>query len=125
MSGQEVERKWLVTEVPDEVLVADTDPIEQGYLAADESGAEVRLRRRAGRCFLTAKSGSGLVRGELEVEITPEQFEALWPGTEGRRLEKTRRVVGLPGQPGGPRVEFDEYAGSLAGLRVAEVEFPD
>jgi adenylate cyclase len=124
MSHQEVERKWLVGEAPADVLEARAEPIEQGYLAAEEGGGEVRLRRRAGRCFITAKSGSGLVRRELEVEISAEQFEALWPGTEGRRLEKTRRVVELDG-PGDLRVELDEYAGALAGLRVAEVEFPD
>ncbi len=125
MGDQEVERKWLVGEAPADVLAARAEPIQQGYLAAEEGGAEVRLRRRSGRCFITAKSGRGLVRRELEVEISPEQFDALWPGTDGRRLEKTRRVVELSGHPGNPSVELDEYAGALAGLWVAEVEFPD
>jgi CYTH domain-containing protein len=125
MGGQEVERKWLVGEAPQDVLAARAEPIEQGYLAVEDGGGEVRLRRRAGRCFITAKSGQGLVRRELEVEVSSEQFEVLWPGTEGRRVEKTRRVVELPGHAGKLRVELDEYAGSLAGLWVAEVEFPD
>jgi CYTH domain-containing protein len=125
MSGQEVERKWLVAEVPADVLGAAAEPIEQGYLAVEADGGEVRLRRRAGRCFLTAKSGHGLVRRELEVEIAPEQFEVLWPATEGRRIEKTRRVVELPDRAARLSIELDEYGGGLAGLRVAEVEFPD
>jgi adenylate cyclase len=125
MGEQEVERKWLVGEPPADVLAVRAEPIEQGYLAAEEGGAEVRLRRRAGRCFITAKSGRGLVRHELEVEISPAQFKGLWPGTEGRRLEKTRRVVELAGHPGKLQIELDEYAGALRGLRVAEVEFPD
>jgi adenylate cyclase len=125
MSGLELERKWLVGQVPDEVWSTPADAIEQGYLAAETAGSEVRLRRRAGRCFITVKSGSGVVRCELEVELSPEQFDALWPGTEGRRVEKSRRVVALPDRPGDLRVELDEYSGSLAGLRVAEVEFPD
>ena len=125
MSGLELERKWVVGEVPDEVLSARAEAIEQGYLAAEAGGGEVRLRRRAARCFITVKSGSGVVRRELEVELSPEQFEALWPGTEGRRVEKRRRVVALEDRPGDLRVELDEYSGSLAGLRVAEVEFPD
>jgi adenylate cyclase len=125
MSGQEVERKWLVGRVPADVLAVEAEPIEQGYLAAEEGGGEVRLRRRAGHCFLTAKSGRGMVRGELEVEITPEQFEILWPGTARRRLEKTRRVLALDEPPGSLRIELDEYSGTLAGLWVAEVEFPD
>ncbi|HWD63528.1 MAG TPA: CYTH domain-containing protein [Solirubrobacteraceae bacterium] len=123
MDGQEVERKWLVAEVPGEVLGTEGEPIEQGYLAIEADGGEVRLRRRAGRCFLTTKSGHGLVRRELEIEIAPEQFDVLWPATDGRRLEKTRRVVEL--SDGRLSVELDEYGGGLAGLRVAEVEFPD
>jgi CYTH domain-containing protein len=125
MDGREVERKWLVGEAPADVLAARAEPIEQGYLAVEEDGGEVRLRRRAGRCFITAKSGRGLVRRELEAEISSEQFETLWPATDGRRLEKTRRVMELAGHPGNPSVELDEYAGALAGLWVAEVEFPD
>lgn len=125
MSGFELERKWLVGQVPDAVLSARADAIEQGYLAVEAGGGEVRLRRRAGRCFITVKSGSGVVRRELEAELSPEQFAALWPATEGRRVEKSRRVVALPDRPGDLRVELDEYSGSLAGLRVAEVEFPD
>jgi adenylate cyclase len=125
MSDHEVERKWLVDQAPEEVLAVGAEPIEQGYLAAEPDGTEVRLRRRAGRCYITAKSGRGLVRRELEVEISAEQFEALWPGTEGRRLHKSRRVIELSGHPGSPSVELDEYAGPLAGLWVAEVEFSD
>ncbi|HET9719541.1 MAG TPA: CYTH domain-containing protein [Solirubrobacteraceae bacterium] len=125
MSGLELERKWLVSKLPDEVLSVRADAIEQGYLAVEAGGGEVRLRRREGRCFITVKSGSGMVRRELEVELSPEQFDALWPGTEGRRVEKSRRVVALAHTPGGLQVELDEYSGALAGLRVAEVEFAD
>jgi CYTH domain-containing protein len=82
----------------------------------------VRLRRRAERWFLTVKSAGGLVRGEREVELSQEQFEALWPATEGRRVEKVRRV--LDGGDGA-LIELDVYAGALSGLVVAEVEFAD
>jgi CYTH domain-containing protein len=96
--------------------------IDQGYVAIGADGAEVRLRRRGSRRFLTTKSGAGLVREELEVELTPEQYEVLWPATEGRRVEKTRRVLDAGD---GLAIELDEYAGTLAGLFTAEVEFPD
>lgn len=125
MGDQEVERKWLVASVPEDVRKVPGEPIEQGYLAIEQTGGEVRLRRRAGRCSITAKAGSGLVRRELEVTIEPAQFEALWPGTEGRRVEKTRRVVELRGVPDNLRIEVDEYSGALSGLWVAEVEFAD
>lgn len=121
MSDLELERKWLVQDAPLDVMSAPAEPIQQGYLAIGSDGSEVRLRRRGAGCTLTAKSGSGLARRELEVELTDEQFEALWPGTEGRRLEKTRRAIEIDGDL---RLELDEYAGELAGLVVVEVEFP-
>lgn len=122
MTGLEVERKWLVHQPPAEALAVAGEPIDQGYLAIAQDGTEVRLRRRGERCFLTVKSAGGLVRGEREVEISPEQFEVLWPATAGRRVEKVRRV--LDGG-GGARIELDVYAGALSELTVAEVEFAD
>jgi len=122
MTGLEIERKWLVADPPADALAVAGDQIRQGYLAIAGDGTEVRLRRRGERCFLTVKSAGGLVRGEREVEISPEQFDALWPATDGRRLEKLRRV--LDGG-GGARIELDVYAGALSGLVVAEVEFAD
>jgi adenylate cyclase len=67
------------------------------------------------------KSGSGRVRVEEEIEIEPERFERLWPLTEGRRIEKRRFEIAAGG---GLTIELDVYAGDLAGLKVAEVEFP-
>jgi adenylate cyclase len=113
----EVERKFRLREPPD-LSGADSDPIEQGYLAAGAEG-EVRLRRKGERTLLTVKRGAGLSRGEVEIEVTPEQFEALWPLTEGRRLRKRRYV--LPHDE--LQVEVDVYEGELAGLTVAEIEF--
>jgi len=80
----------------------------------------VRLRRAGDRHVLTVKSAPGLVRVEEELEVAPEAFARLWPLTEGRRLEKGRHTVRL----GGLVLEVDVYAGALAGLVVAEVEFP-
>lgn len=126
MSDFELERKWLIEQAPEAVLDHPAQRIEQGYLAVGEDGSEVRLRRREQDCSLTVKSGSGLARRELEVELSAEQFAVLWPATEGRRIQKSRRVIEVGTQaPGGLRIELDEYAGELSGLRVAEVEFPD
>ena len=77
---------------PPEALAAPGERIEQGYLTIGSDGAETRVRRRGERCTLTVKSGSGLVRSEHEVELTAEQFEALWPATEGARVEKVRHA---------------------------------
>jgi CYTH domain-containing protein/CHAD domain-containing protein len=113
----EIERKFLLAEMPRAESAAAR--IEQGYLALDERG-EVRLRRIDGELLLTAKSGHGEVREEVEVSIHPKAFEALWPLTEGRRVRKVRHYVPL-GE--GLRAEIDVYEGALDGLRTAEVEF--
>ena len=114
----EVERKWLVHTPPDLPVHQGTE-VTQGYIALAEDGTEVRLRQIGEQFFQTVKSEGGLVRGEIEVELTKQQFETLWPATAGRRLEKTRYRVPW----GGKQVEVDVYDGSLAGLVVAEVEF--
>jgi CYTH domain-containing protein/CHAD domain-containing protein len=113
----EIERKFLVEEMPRAESAAAT--IEQGYLALDERG-EVRLRRIDGELLLTAKSGHGEVREEVEVPIEPSAFEALWPLTAGRRVRKVRHYVPLGEDL---RAEVDVYEGALDGLRTAEVEF--
>jgi adenylate cyclase len=113
----EVERKFRLQQPPD-LSSSESDPIEQGYLAVGADG-EVRLRRKGEKTLLTAKRGAGLSRGEAEVEISAEQFEALWPLTEGRRLRKRRHV--LPHD--GLEIEVDVYQGELEGLIVAEIEF--
>ncbi|MEA2250739.1 MAG: adenylate cyclase [Solirubrobacteraceae bacterium] len=118
--GTEIERKFLVADPPPDLERHPSTAIEQGYLAVDADGTEVRVRRRDGRALLTVKSGGGRSRVEEEVEIEPERFERLWPLTEGRRIEKRRYE--LPA-PDGRTIELDVYAGALRGLVVAEVEF--
>jgi CYTH domain-containing protein/CHAD domain-containing protein len=113
----EIERKFLVEEVPR--AESGQTLIEQGYLALDER-AEVRLRRQGGELLLTAKTGHGEVREEVEVPIEPRAFEALWPLTAGRRVRKVRHYVPLHEEL---RAEVDVYAGALDGLLTAEIEF--
>ena len=121
MNALELERKFLVAEAPDDLENYPADRILQGYLAIGEDGSEARVRRRGQRTTLTVKQGRGLTRREEEVEITRAQFDRLWPLTEGRRIEKTRHLIGLPN---GLVIELDTYDGALAGLLTAEVEFP-
>ena len=119
----EIERKFLVEAVPDDPGGRRSGSIEQGYVAIDADGTEVRIRRRDGASTLTVKSGGGLARVEEELAIDDAAFERLWPLTAGRRIEKVRHVIptGVPGV----EIELDEYRGDLDGLLVAEVEFPD
>ena len=96
--------------------------LEQGYLAIDPAGAEVRVRRKGGKTLMTIKTGIGMVRGEEEFAIEPDRFDRLWELTDGRRVVKTRYLVPLGD---GLAAEVDVYEGDLDGLLTAEVEFPD
>ena len=119
-AGQEIERKFLVSEVPSDAGLDAGEELRQGYLALD-GGTEVRLRFESGGAWLTIKHGGGRVRVEESLAVEPRQAEALWALTEGRRVEKLRRRTELDGLV----VELDVYAGALEGLLVAEVEFAD
>jgi CYTH domain-containing protein len=118
----EIERKFLVDHAPPDVSSHPSSEIRQGYLAVDPDGTEVRVRSRDDSAVLTAKQGAGRSRAEVELELDREAFQRLWPLTEGRRVEKRRYVIPA-GE--GVTIELDRYEGALAGLLIAEVEFPD
>jgi CYTH domain-containing protein len=117
--ADEIERKFLLDELPDRLQSCSVVRIDQGYLAI-AAETEVRLRKADNQRLLTVKRGAGEVREEVEVALDPEQFDALWPLTEPRRLEKSRYLVPLDD---GHSAEVDIYRGDLEGLAVVEVEF--
>ena len=116
----EIERKFLVSRIPPEVQHGTGVLIEQGYLAVSADGTEIRLRRKGERFFQTLKKGRGLVRTEVQIELTGDQFAALWPMTEGRRVSKHRYNLPVDGYV----CELDVFLEPLQGLVIAEVEFP-
>jgi adenylate cyclase len=120
-SHTEIERKFLVRQLPDALSTYPHAEMWQGYLVTAADGVQVRLRKAGEKCSLTFKRNRGNVRDEREIELTREQFDVLWPATEGRRLTKTRYHVPLRERI----VEIDVYSGRHAGLIVAEVEFDD
>ena len=119
-TAHEIERKFLVKELPSNLKDCENRPIEQGYFAAKRDGTQVRLRKAGTQHSLTFKRGRGVKRQEWEIALIPEQFHELWPTTEGRRLRNAiRRALWRA------LIEVDIYAGSNKGLIVAEVEFDD
>jgi adenylate cyclase len=119
--AHEIERKFVLDARPQGLDEHPSERIAQGYLALD-GDVEVRVRRRGERAFLTVKAGSGRRRVEQELELEPARFEALWRLTQGRRIVKRRYLVPAPDAL---EFEVDVYEDELAGLVVAEVEFPD
>ena len=120
-NNREIERKFLVKELPDNLAESRCLVIEQGYLATESAGRQVRLRKSGSSTSLTFKVGRGSHREEREIKLSPKQFAVLWPGTAGRRLRKLRYEIPWRNL----LIEVDIYRGRHAGLVVAEVEFPD
>jgi CYTH domain-containing protein len=116
----EIERKFLVDRLPDSLTDCPCTAIRQGYLIATDTGLELRIRQKARRFFQTIKMGEGLSRTEIEISLSQDQFDELWPHTAGRRVSKIRYQV-----PVGDHVaELDCFDAELAGLELVEVEFP-
>ena len=118
---REIERKFLIREMPADLTSRPHADISQGYLVSLDDGLQVRLRKTGERYSLTYKRGMGNVREEREVELTVEQFAVLWPATDGKRLVKTRYEIPF----GEYVVEIDVYHEKHEGLVVAEVEFDE
>jgi CYTH domain-containing protein len=114
----EIERKFVVDQLPADLRARRGERIRQGYLAVEP--AEIRVRSWDDRTYeLTVKSTGGLSRAEVNLELTRNQFEELWPLAQGT-LEKSRSRYDVSGGT----AELDVYDGALAGLVVVEVEFP-
>jgi CYTH domain-containing protein len=120
VSSREIERKFLVKRLPVEILGSRHFRIAQGYLADEQGGRHVRLRKKANTPSLTFKVGRGSARQEREIRLSAKQFATLWPATAGRRLHKTRYEIPWKHH----KIEIDVYHGGNHGLIVAEVEFP-
>ena len=118
---REIERKFLLKRLPENLSEYPHEEIEQGYLAVGRGGVQVRLRKRGDVRTLTYKRWDKTEREEREVRLSAEQFDALWPATEGRRLTKIRYDVPWNKHT----IEVDIYTGRHKGLIVAEVEFAD
>lgn len=119
--ASEIERKFLVTGLPEDLDRHPSEPIDQGYLTGTGEDPEIRLRRRGEKTVLTIKAGSGRTRQEEEIDLDGERFARLWPLTQGRQLRKRRHRIPLDGDL---TAELDVYRDALDGLEVVEVEFP-
>ena len=120
----EIERRWLVDGwphlTPDTVLEMD-----QGYFAVRPA---IRIRREAVVGGSTAyvlcfKGKGGLVREEIELELTSDHYHRLKAMLNKPMIQKEQRRYSLPG---GLTLEVNSVDPQLdTGFFYAEVEFPD
>lgn len=113
----EIERKFTVKELPENLASYPCKRIEQGYLCTKPV---LRVRRKGEEYWLTYKGEGLLVREEHEFPLTAEAYRHLLSKADGRIIEKDRYHIPCEGYT----VELDVFDGELAPLVIAEVEFP-
>ncbi len=117
----EIERKFLIKELPQNLASYPFRQIEQAYLCTEPT---VRVRKEDDSYYLTYKSKGLLAREEYNLPLTKEAYRHLLPKTDGRLISKKRYLIPLSDADGGLTIELDLFEGDLEPLVLAEVEFP-
>lgn len=112
----EIERKFLLKELPDNLDTYPVRHLEQGYLC---TAPVVRIRRDNNKYELTYKGKGCMVREEHNLPLTKEAYEHLREKIDGRLIVKKRYMIPLEKYT----IELDVFEGDLAPLTLAEVEF--
>lgn len=116
----EIERKFLIDKIPDNIKDYPSHRISQGYISTDPV---VRIRQLDDDYILTIKSSGLLARTEIEKPLSLEEYQELSSLVKGNLIAKTRYI--LPCHDPDLTVELDIFEGALSGLIMAEVEYPD
>lgn len=121
----EIEKKFLVSYLPDNYMEFPKKVIEQGYLCTEPV---VRIRKSNEDYILTYKSKEGLEQSqinakvchEVEVPLTKKSYLHLKKKIDGNLVQKIRYLLPLSS---GVTAELDLFEGTLKGLLLVEVEF--
>ena len=112
----EIERKFLIKKLPDNLTSYKARKIEQAYLCTDPV---VRVRRD-NDYYLTYKSKGMIVREEYNLPLTKEAYGHLLAKADGNIITKTRYEIP---EKDNLTIELDVFEGKFDGLLLAEVEF--
>lgn len=112
----EIERKYLIKELPKDLEQYPCKHIEQGYLNTDPV---VRIRRTDARYTLTYKGSGLMVREEYNLPLNADAFHHMKEKIDGILIQKCRHLIPY----GKYTIELDIFEGELAPLQLAEVEF--
>ena len=115
----EIEKKFLVENVPFVLNGYKYAEIVQGYIAVEEGYAEVRVRKMDNKYMLTIKSDRTNFRMEEECMLSTQQGKRLLNFCKDRLIRKTRYYIPY----NEVIIELDIFEGSLEDLKIAEVEF--
>ena len=120
----EIERKYLVDYLPENIDSYAHVEIEQGYLCTSPT---LRIRRMGDAYILTVKenvhqASSAIHNREEEFSLSVDKYTCLKAKCDGRMVRKTRYRIPLEC---GLTAELDLFHGYHEGMMLVEVEFPD
>ena len=113
----EIERKFLVAQLPDNLDNCNCRYIEQGYLSTKPV---VRVRRDNDDYYLTYKGSGMMAREEYNLPLTKDSYEHLIKKADGNIITKKRYEIP---DGNGYTIELDIFEGAFNGTVIAEVEF--
>ena len=113
----EIERKFLVAQLPDNLDNYNCRYIEQGY---HSTKPVVRVRRDNDDYYLTYKGSGMIAREEYNLPLTKDSYEHLIKKADGNIITKKRYEIP---DGNGYTIELDIFEGAFNGTVIAEVEF--
>lgn len=113
----EIERKFLVSSLPENLQSYPCRVIEQGYLCTNPV---VRVRKDNDSFYLTYKGKGMMAREEYNLPITEEAYSHLIGKADGNIITKHRYEIP---DGNGYTIELDIFDGVFSGTVLAEVEF--
>lgn len=127
----EIERKFLIKVLPENLEGYPSHHIEQGYLS---DSPVVRVRKEDNDYYLTYKGSGMMTREEVNLALNKEAYCHLRDKADGKIISKRRYLIPLPhpavreGLPKPPEdycltIELDVFEPPFAPLIMAEVEF--
>ena len=117
MKPMEIERKYLIRHLPENLSQYQCKKIAQGYICTNPV---VRIRKSDDEYYLTYKGKGLMAREEYNLPLTQEGYEHMLPKIDGRLIEKSRYLIPLEGKL---TAELDIFEGDLAPLIIVAVEF--
>ena len=116
----EIERKFTVKKLPENLDSYPCHLIEQAYLNTDPV---IRVRRQDDEYYMTYKGKGLLMREEYNLPLNEASYYHLREKADGNIISKKRYVI--PIRDSSLCVELDIFDKPFAPLLIAEVEFPD
>mgnify|MGYP000838019142 CR=1 FL=1 len=113
----EIERKYLLKQLPSNLDSYASKKIAQGYLC---TSPVVRVRRSNDSYYMTYKGAGLMVREEYNLPLTKEAYGHLLAKADGNIITKTRYEIP---EKDNLTIELDVFEGKFDGLLLAEVEF--